>query len=48
MQARFAQIKKEYIKTVQGRMLRMVPAFGFGGILNLKMMEWFKKRRGIE
>jgi hypothetical protein len=29
-------------------MMRMVPAFGFGGILNLKLMQWFKNKNGIE
>ena len=47
-QQRIARIKLEYLKTVQGRMMRMVPAFGFGGILNLKLMQWFKNREGIE
>jgi len=30
-------LRQEYIKTLLARMMRMTPAYGIGGVLNLKL-----------
>lgn len=40
---RFAMLKKEYVKSTAARMLRMTPAYGIGGVINLKLMQAFRK-----
>ena len=41
-------LKREYLKSVAARMLRMTPAYGIGGVLNLKLMQYFKSKYAIE
>ena len=35
---RIPMLQREYFKSVAARMLRMTPAYGIGGVLNLKLM----------
>lgn len=30
-------LRQEYVKTLLARMIRMTPAYGVGGVLNLKL-----------
>lgn len=41
-------IKKEYIRTTIARMARIFPAFGIGGVVNMKLREEAKLRLSIE
>jgi len=43
-----AMLKKEYVKSTAARMLRMTPAYGIGGVINLKLMQSFRKSQGIK
>ena len=45
---RMPMLKREYFKTVFARMLRMTPAYGIGGVLNLKLMEHLRNRQIAE
>ena len=35
---RMKMLKREYFKSTAARMLRMTPAYGIGGVINLKLM----------
>ena len=45
---RLAMLKREYVKSTAARMLRMTPAYGIGGVINLKLMQSFRKSQGIK
>lgn len=41
MKERFTFLRREYGKSLAARMLRMTPAYGIGGVLNLKLRRHF-------
>jgi hypothetical protein len=45
---RMPLMKREYFKSVAARMLRMTPAYGIGGVINLRLMQYFKRKYAIE
>lgn len=40
---RFSFLKREYFKSVGARMIRMAPAYGFAGILNTSLRNYFSE-----
>jgi hypothetical protein len=34
-------LKREYAKSVAARMLRMTPAYGIGGVCNIRLRRYF-------
>jgi len=45
---RISYIRSIYFSTVGLRMLRFLPAYGFGGIANIELRKYFKKSFGEE
>ena len=45
---RVQMLKREYFKSTAARMLRMTPAYGIGGVINLKLMQAFRKSNGMK